>query len=245
MKTCLKAHFNHQANLYFPDDDGYLEARRTAFAYSRFPAAVVYVEDVEEVQNALKCAVDNGYKVSARGGNHSYQGIGTMDGYVVIDMGRTCKPDEFVIDKEDQGPHILKGSKYVGTMKAQAGCTNAIMLAMGHKHFKEEDGITLIGSCPSVGITGFVLGGGGGDASPYLGYAVDIVKEFQIVLYNGTVVTASEEENTDLYWASRGGGGGNGIITHLTYKVVEAPKQKYEKEHGGKKFTKNDSSFGS
>ena len=222
METCLKNKFEHLSNLYFPEDgEGYLEARQCAVQLSRFPAAVVYVEDVEEVKDAMACAVDNGYKVSARGGNHSFQGLGTMDGYIVIDMGRTCKPEEFVIDKDDQGPHILEGSKYIGTMKAQAGCTNAVMLAMGHKNFQEEGGLTLIGSCPSVGITGYVLGGGSGDVSPYVGYAADIVKEFQIVLYDGTVVKASENENTDLYWASRGGGGGNGIITHLTYKIVE------------------------
>ncbi|GFH49986.1 hypothetical protein CTEN210_06462 [Chaetoceros tenuissimus] len=237
MKTCLKEHFDHLSNLYFPDDgDDYYLARITASGASRYPAAIVYVENVEEVQHALKCAVDNGYKVSARGGNHSYQGMATMDGYVVIDMGRTCKPDEFVVDKTDQGPHILEGSKYIGTIKAQAGCTNAIMLAAGHEHFGEDAGMTLIGSCPSVGITGFVLGGGGGDISPYVGYGVDIVKEFELVLYDGTVVKASEEENADLYWASRGGGGGNGIVTHLTYKIVQAPKQKYE-EDKGRKFT--------
>ncbi|GFH49988.1 hypothetical protein CTEN210_06464 [Chaetoceros tenuissimus] len=101
MKSCLKEHFNHLSNLYFPDDgDGYNLARHTPYGVSRYPAAVVYVEDVEEVQHALKCAVDNGYKVSARGGNHSFQGLATMDGYVVIDMGRTCKPDEFVVDKD-------------------------------------------------------------------------------------------------------------------------------------------------
>ncbi|GFH49768.1 hypothetical protein CTEN210_06244 [Chaetoceros tenuissimus] len=222
MKTCFKEHFDHLSNLYFPEDgDDYSFARHTALTVSRYPAAIVYVEDVEEVQHALKCAVDNGYKVSARGGNHSYQGLGTMDGYVVIDMGRTCKPDEFVVDKTDQGPHILEGSKYIGTIKAQAGCTNAIMLAAGHEHFGEDAGMTLIGSCPSVGITGFILGGGTGDITPYVGYGVDIVKEFELVLYDGTVVKASEDENTD-------------FVTHLTYKIVQAPKQKYEKEKGRK-----------
>ena len=64
------------------------------------------------------------------------------------------------MDEKNQGPHILEGSRYIGTIKAQAGCTNAIMLAAGHKNFEDEGGITLIGTCPSVGITGFALGGG-------------------------------------------------------------------------------------
>jgi hypothetical protein len=108
MQTCLKANFQHLSNLYFPGDgEDYDVARSTANRASRYPAAVVYVEDVDEVKAVLACAVDNGYKVSPRGGNHSFQGLGTMDGYVVIDMGRTCKMDEFVINKDDQGPHIL------------------------------------------------------------------------------------------------------------------------------------------
>ncbi len=271
LKSCLETNFVRGSSLLFPEDkDAYIASMTTM---PRRPAALVFVEDVDQVKAALACAVDNGYKVSARGGNHSFQGLGSMDGYVVIDMTRTCKPDEFVIDKEDQGPHILDESKYIGTMRGQAGCTNSVMLSQGHKHFGHDGGLTIIGGCPSVGITGYVLGGGAGGISPYVGLAIDIVKEIQLVLYDGvseierwysllccfkfllcsitntssittyayiyflqTVVKASKDENPDLFWASRGGGGGNGIITHITYKIVQAPKQKHQKEKG-RKFT--------
>lgn len=80
-----------------------------------------------------------------------------------------------------------------------------------------------IGSCPSVGIVGYSLGGGLGDTSPISGYALDLVTEYEMVLHDGSIVTASENQNEDLYWANRGGGGGNGIITSLTFKVVQSP----------------------
>jgi len=80
------------------------------------------------------------------------------------------------------------------------------------------------------GITGYVLGGGGGDLSLFAGYGADIVKAFDYVLYNGTIGTASEDENEDLFWALRGGGGGDGVITHLAYKVVQVSEPKNPNE---------------
>ncbi len=59
--------------------------------------------------------------------------------------------NEVLIEKEDQGPHIFPGRKYIDTMKAQAGCTHAFILAMGHEHLEEEaDSVTLIASSLSV-----------------------------------------------------------------------------------------------
>ena len=59
----------------------------------RFPAGIFYAESEEEVIKAVKCANKAGYKVSPRGRGHSYQGLGSMDGYMVIDMSLMCNPD--------------------------------------------------------------------------------------------------------------------------------------------------------
>lgn len=104
--------------------------------------------------------------ISARGGIHSYQGLATMDCYVVIDIGRTCKPDEIVVDKTNRGSHTLQGNKNIGTIMAQARCTNIIMMAAGNEHFGE-------------------VAGGAGDISPCVGYGVDVVKGFELILYYG------------------------------------------------------------
>ena len=216
--------------LVWPGTKDYNAARSQALNPYKLPAAVVYAKSTDDVKAATKCAYKNGYRVSARGRGHSLQGMGVIDGALTIDMTRMCNPEDFVIDRTAQGPHILPGSRYVATIKAGPGCTNAVMLHSVHKHFPAEEGaMVLIGSCPSVGITGYVLGGGMGDITPYVGYAADLLEELEMVLYNGTCVTASKDKHPDLYWASRGGGGGNGIVTSLTFKVVEAPKTAYEK----------------
>lgn len=82
-----------------------------------------------------------------------------------------------------------------------------------------------IGTCPSVGLVGFSLGGGLGDSSPIAGFAADLITEYEMVLADGSVVTVSEDEHEDLYWANRGGGGGNGVVTSLTFKVIQNPSQ--------------------
>jgi len=155
----------------------------------------------------VNCARINGYKVSPRGRNHDWSSLSTLGDSLVIDMQLNCKMESFVVDKESTGEHILPGSRYIGKMRVPSGCTNAVFLAAMNKEFKENGGISVIGSCPSVGVTGFVLNGGFGDATPYAGVAADVVDEFEMVLYNGTVITASATEHEDAFWASKGGTG--------------------------------------
>jgi len=198
---------------------------RGAFMTSRLPAAVLYAENDQDVIDGINCARENGYVVSPRGTGHSYQSLSTLDGALVIDLSLNCKYDDsdggFKVNYDDQGDHILPGSRYISTMRVPAGCTNAVLLAKTYDtHDKEEGAMCIIGTCPSVGITGYVLGGGYGDQTPYAGTALDLVDEFEIVLYNGTMVKASRNENSDLFWALRGGGGGFGIITHFTVRSV-------------------------
>merc|ERR1711920_1135343 len=208
---------------YFYDGGSYALARASSHG-DMLPYAVIYIESEDDAVKFLNCAVQNGYPVSARGRGHSYQGLSTMHGHVIIDMSLTCKPDEFVIDRTG-GDHILPGQRYLATIQVQPGCTNAVMLAAAYKNFTAEEGaLALIGSCPSVGITGFLLGGGSGDVAPYSGWMVDLLEEARVILYNGTVVTASREENPDLFWALRGGGSGNGIVSSLTLRIVQAPE---------------------
>jgi len=227
LETCLRDAFSKtQTEVFFPCSEGWDKARSTALAGYKQPRAVMYAEDTTDVQTAVKCAFDNGIKVTARGRGHSFQGWGVVDGYLVVDMSKMCRPKEFDFDKEAQGPHILPGSRYIATVKAGPGCTNAVMLHSVWKEFKPEEGaMALIGFCPSVGITGFTLGGGMGDITPYVGYAADLVEEMEVVLYDGSHITASKDDHPDLFWALRGGGGGMGIVTSLTLRIVKAPQK--------------------
>lgn len=152
-------HVNKEVyKLTFPqvDFDDFLEANFNAgLGGPRFPAGIFYAEGQEEVIMAVNCARDAGYKVSPRGRGHSYQGLSSMDGYLVIDLSLMCVPDNFTPTTQNEDyPWLLGGEqKVIGTIKSGSGCTNAVMLAYTAEQFP-DDGIYLIGSCPSVGITG-------------------------------------------------------------------------------------------
>jgi FAD/FMN-containing dehydrogenase len=124
-----------------------------------------------------------------------------------------------------EGDWILPGQKYIATVQGGSGCTNAVMLAATHQEFTPSDGALYgIGTCPSVGIAGYTTGGGGGDVTQFIGWGVDDLLEVQMVLLNGTLVTACADEHEELFWATRGGGSGNGIITSLTTAVPQSPE---------------------
>jgi hypothetical protein len=80
---------------------------------------------------------------------------------------KTCTPENFEVVSREGGNGILPGSKIAGIMRAASGCTNAALLAAVNKIYDIEEGaMAVVGSCPSVGITGYLLGGGQGDITP-------------------------------------------------------------------------------
>jgi hypothetical protein len=143
--------------LTFPEDGvDFHFARDTGSYYNRgrVPAAIVYAESEEDVVKAVKSATDAGYNIAPRGRGHQYQGLSTMDGYVVIDCSLLCDPDSFEIEKNLDVPWILPNQRMIGSIKAGAGCTNAVLLGSAHQHFADEGGVYQVGTCPSVGIVG-------------------------------------------------------------------------------------------
>jgi len=124
----------------------------------RYPAALVYAENEEEVKAALKCATDNGYNVSPRARGHHYLGMSNMDGHVVIDLSLLCKVDEFEIVKPLEESWLLPGQKWLKSIKSSAGCTNGVMIgyiAKNEVDFPRSEGaLYQVGSCPSVGLAG-------------------------------------------------------------------------------------------
>jgi len=203
--------------------DEYNKARKSWLTYSRLPSAILFAETTEDVVRGVNCARVNGYKVSPRGRGHDSAGLSSLEGSLVIDMQLNCKLDDFVADKTVEGEHILPGSKYIGTMKAPSGCTNAVFLAAVYDEFKNDGGMNVCGGCPSVGITGYILNGGYGDTTPYAGTAADLVTEIEMVLYDGTKITASKDEHEDIFSASKGGTGGIGVITSFVARIIENP----------------------
>ncbi|KAI8469259.1 MAG: hypothetical protein J3K34DRAFT_513562 [Monoraphidium minutum] len=208
---CLEKAITTTGRLVWPEDgDAYFWARQMCFLRDEFPAAVVYAYSTSDVAETVKCAAAWGYQVSAAGRRHSYQSRSVVSGYVVIDMSNITA---ITINKEAK------------TGNVGAGNTNGVWLhAVATSGI--EGGAALIGSCAPVGVTGFVLGGGQGDISPYVGLGSDQLVEAEVVLANGSVVLANKETNKDLYWALQGGGGGFGVVTRMTLKIATVPDPK-------------------
>jgi hypothetical protein len=160
----------------------------------------VYCTSAADVSAAITWACLNGVRIAARSGGHSYGGHSTTTG-LVIDVSRM---DGITVDAAGGTARIGAGARLMDVYAQLAA-----------------RGVTIpAGSCPTVGVAGLALGGGIGFSGRKLGLTCDNVKKLTIVTADGVVRTASPTRNPDLYWACRGGGGGNfGIVTGFTFKT--------------------------
>lgn len=147
------------------------------------PAAVVRPNSSEEVAAAVRCAADGGVKVQARSGGHSYANFGAGDGAVAVDLVHL---QQYAMD-ETTWRATVGGGMTLGDVDAQLHKTGR---AFAH------------GVCPGVGIGGHATIGGLGPMSRMWGTALDHVVEVEVVTANGTIVRASEAQNSDLFFVS-------------------------------------------
>jgi FAD/FMN-containing dehydrogenase len=164
------------------------------------PLAIVYCETATDVAKTLAWAKRYGIHVVARSGGHSYGGYSTTTG-VVLDVSRL----------RSISANASARSAFVG-----AGATLIDVYAGLWSH-----GLTIpAGSCATVGIAGLALGGGVGFASRQLGTTSDNVTQVRIVTADGKLRVCSAKQNQDLFWACRGGGGGNfGVVTGFEFRL--------------------------
>ncbi|MCF1709536.1 FAD-binding oxidoreductase [Tabrizicola sp. J26] len=164
------------------------------------PAVVVRVMNAGDVMTTVNYARENGHVLSIRGGGHSGPGFGTNDGGVVIDFSRM------------RGVRIDPNGK---TARAEGGATwgdfNAATNAFGLA--------TPGGIISTTGIAGLTLGGGIGYLTRGHGLSLDNLVSADVVTADGKMIVANENENPDLFWAIRGGGGNFGVCTSLEYKL--------------------------
>jgi FAD/FMN-containing dehydrogenase len=183
-------------------DPGYSNARllfNMRFDAIR-PRAVVFCKTVDDVERAIAVARKRDLRVSLRSGGHSYGGYSTSDG-IVVDVSRMND-----VRVDDAGKTVTVG----------AGTRLIDLYSRLWRH-----GVTVpAGSCPTVGIAGLALGGGIGFSARKLGLTCDNVLALTVVTAARRAVVASEREAPDLYWACRGGGGGNfGVVTEFRFAV--------------------------
>ncbi|GAB3258419.1 FAD-binding oxidoreductase [Kineosporia babensis] len=192
--------------LLLPGDNGYTEA---ALPYNialgtRTPAAIAQITGRNDVKRCITRIAGQGIPIAARSGGHSYAGYSTPNGGLVIDVTRANK----ITISNDGTAQIGAGARLADVYKALA--------ARGR--------VLPGGSCPTVGIAGLTLGGGIGVLSRPYGLTCDHLKSAHVVTGTGELLKVDAQRNSDLFWALRGGGGGQGVVvTDLTFTTSAAP----------------------
>jgi len=190
-----------RGGLIRPQDADYDQARMVYNAMiDRHPGLIVRCADVADVIAAVNFGRDNNLLVSVRGGGHNAGGLGVCDNGLVIDLSRIRYTR---VDPEAR------------TVRVGGGCTWADV-----DHATHPFGLAVpTGVISTTGVGGLALGGGLGHLTRKCGLTIDNIIAADMVLADGSVVTASTEENQDLYWAIRGGGGNFGIVTSFLFRT--------------------------
>jgi FAD/FMN-containing dehydrogenase len=184
-----------------PNDDGYDDARRVFNAMiDRRPAVVVRCAATSDVVAAVNFARENELDLSIRGGGHSVPGFGTWDDAVVIDLSSMR---DVQVDPAQS------------TARVQGGATWGIFNDAAHPYGLATTG----GVVSTTGVGGLTLGGGIGYLARGVGLSCDNLLSAEVVTADGRVLTASKEENEDLFWALRGGGGNFGVVTAFEFRL--------------------------
>ena len=186
------------------DDFEYEESRQAwNRAIQKYPQAIVYCQNEEDVMNALKFSKENKIPFRIRSGSHHYEGYSTGNDLLVIDVSHLNK---IKLDEVNQIVTVEGGVRNRELYEAVCGA--------GYPFPG--------GGCPTVGVAGFTLGGGWGYSSRLYGLGCDSLIEAEVIDYKGDKLVANHQMNPDLYWALKGGGSGNfGVVTKLTYKLPE------------------------
>ena len=192
-----------EGKLIGPDDSDYDEARSLCNAMiDKRPALIARCASADDATKAVKFAREHDLAIAIRGGAHNGAGLGSVDDGVVIDLSLLRDVE---VDPEAR------------TVRVGGGCTWAEVDAATNEHGLA----TPSGIISTTGVGGLTLGGGLGHLTRKCGLAIDNLLEAEVVLANGEQVTASADENPDLYWALRGGGGNFGVVTSFVFRLHE------------------------
>jgi FAD/FMN-containing dehydrogenase len=184
-----------------PGDTDYDASRRVYNAMiDRHPRLIAYCSDVADVMYCVNFARDANLLLAVRGGGHNGGGLGTCDEGLVLDLS---------------GLKGIRVDAAARTVRAEGGCTWGDV-----DHATHAFGMaTPSGIIGTTGVGGLTLGGGLGHLTRKCGLTVDNLLEADVVLADGRLVTASGEQNPDLYWALRGGGGNFGVVTSFLFRL--------------------------
>ncbi|MFM9108353.1 MAG: FAD-binding oxidoreductase [Chloroflexota bacterium] len=183
------------------------------------PLAVARCETPGDVAACISWAARTATPLAVSGGQHNYEGYCTGPGLVI-----STRPMNRISADLD-----------AGAAEIQAGALNGeLMTALRGSRW-----MLPIGTCPNVGVTGLLLGGGIGNNARWAGITADHLRSVTIALASGDLVTATPDSDADLFWACQGGGGSIGVVTSFTAALVEIPRQDiivWEYRHQGAEY---------
>jgi FAD/FMN-containing dehydrogenase len=191
----------------FRAGDPKYEQLRKGYAakYDAHPALVIHPVNLQDIQATLSFASSHQLTLAVRCGGHSYAGYSSCEGGLVLDMSGFRS-----IEVAPDISHArIEGGMLCGAVEIETAKTGVA---------------AVLGQCPSVGVGGFLLGGGVGPLMSKYGIGCDNILAAEMVLADGRQVRASARDNPDLFWAIRGGGGNFGIAT--AFEVALHPVSK-------------------
>ncbi len=186
-----------------PDDPGY-EATRAVYnaMIDRRPSLIATPADAENVAKVVSFAAAHDLLLAVRGGGHNGAGLGTCDDGLVLDLSGL------------KGIEVDPGAR---TVRVGGGCLwGEVDAATGEYGLATPSGII-----STTGVGGLTLGGGIGHLTRKCGLSIDNLIEAEVVLASGERVRAAADENPDLFWAIRGGGGNFGVVTSFVFRLHE------------------------
>lgn len=184
-----------------PADPGYDEARSVWNAMiDRRPALIARCLGTGDVATCVRVARERGLALSIKGGGHNIAGLAVCDGGLTLDMSLM------------RGVWVDPAAR---TARAQAGC----LLGDVDRETQLHGLAAVLGFVSNTGIAGLTLGGGFGYLTRRFGWTSDNVRSMEVVTADARVVRASDEENADLFWGLRGGGGNFGVVTGFEYRL--------------------------
>ena len=184
-----------------PTDPDFDEARRIWNAMiDRRPALIARCTGTTDVVNAVRLACEHELLVSIRGGGHNISGLAVCEGGLMLDLS---------------GMKEVAVEPARNVARAQAGCRLGDLDRATQLHGLA----TVLGFVSETGIGGLTVGGGFGYLTRRFGWTCDNLVSMEVVTADGTVVRAAGNENEDLFWALRGGGGNFGVVTSFEYRL--------------------------
>ncbi|HWR43944.1 FAD-binding oxidoreductase [Sporomusa sp.] len=185
-----------------PGDPEYEQARQEYnIAINKYPSIIVYCFDSRDVANAILWSREQGIELRVRSGGHDYEGYSTGTCKLVIDTSPLNK---------------MQVNTCEDTVAVQAGARLLPLYEYLYKYGFTFPG----GTCPTVAISGLVLGGGIGLSTRYLGLTADSLLKATMIDFEGRQLTADNDCNSELFWALKGAGGGNfGVVTEYEFQL--------------------------